>query len=272
MATYIVGDIHGCFEEFARLLETIDFDGRRDRLWHTGDLVNGGPLSKATLQWFYDHEDVATTVLGNHDLHLLAVAHGVRSPSERDTFDDILEDSQGPALIDWLRRQPLMVCQGRRVLVHAGLFPQWSVDDALARAREIEELLASTEPEQVLAVMYGNRPARLRDVSTTEGRWRLTINTMTRMRVLREDGALDFGYKATYEKIPSGRRAWFDAPDPAWRGHRIHCGHWSALGFRQSADVVSLDTGCRWGRALSAFRVDDEAVFSVPSAVGAESH
>ncbi len=267
MATYVIGDIHGCYEEFQRLLERIDFDPGTDRLWHTGDLVNGGPCSEATLRWFMEHQEVATTVLGNHDLHLLAVARGVQTKSDRDNFDDILAASDAAELIDWLRHQPLMVRHGEHLLVHAGLLPQWSVDQAEEGAKEIEEMLRSSRPEQVLGQMYGNRPARLRDVKTVEGRWRMIINALTRMRVLRRDGALDFGYKSTYDEIPDDRMAWFDADRPRWLGEQIYCGHWSALGFFRNDRIIALDTGCRWGGALTAVRREDQEVFQVESKV-----
>jgi bis(5'-nucleosyl)-tetraphosphatase (symmetrical) len=263
MATYVIGDIHGCYAEFQRLLETIDFDPASDRIWHTGDLVNGGPCSETTLRWFMENEDVATTVLGNHDLHLVAVARGVQKKTPRDNFEDILGAADCTKLIDWLRRQPLLLREGDSLLVHAGLLPQWTIDQALDAAKEIEEILASSQPEQVLGVMYGNRPARWGDVKTTEERWRMIINAMTRMRVLRGDGGLDFTYKSTYSAIPGERMAWFDAEQPRWLGEQIYCGHWSALGLFRNDRVVALDTGCRWGGALTALRLEDQEIFQV---------
>ena len=265
MATYVIGDIHGCFEEFQRLLEEIEFDPASDRLWHTGDLVNGGPRSLEVVRWFVEHDRVATTVLGNHDLHLLAVAYGVKKKRSVDNFDDILRASDCQELMDWLRHRPLLVHSESWVLVHAGLLPGWTLQAAKERARDVEELLRSSKPEQLLEVMYGNRPRRPEDVTSVEDRWRLTINTMTRMRVLTDDGKLEFQFKSTYEEIPDDRMAWFDVDDPAWQSARIICGHWSALGFRNMDHVVTLDTGCRWGNRLTAFRLEDEALFSVES-------
>lgn len=265
MATYAIGDIHGCFEEFQRLLDAIDFDPSADRIWHAGDLVNGGPDSLSVLRWFRDHDDVATTVLGNHDLHLVAVAYNRRRIRSKDTFDDVLETERAAELIAWLRRRPLMVRNGDTAMVHAGILPEWTVGDAEEAAREVEELLSSPKPQQLLDVMYGNKPRCLDDADTVEKRWRLFVNVFTRMRVLRPDGDLDFEFKSTYEEIPKGHTAWFDAEKPAWSDHRILCGHWSALGFRNTERVVALDSGCRWGGELTAFRLDDERVFQVES-------
>ena len=263
MSIYAIGDIHGCFEEFQRLLEIVDFDAAEDRIWHVGDLVNGGPQSLETVRWFKDHDQVATSVLGNHDLHLIAVALGVHNKRSKDTFDDILLAPDRGELIDWLRQRPLLVVDKGRVLVHAGLLPQWSVAEASELARQVEELLTSSKPEQLLEVMYGNNPKCCDDVQTLEGRWRLTINAMTRMRVLEANGDLNFSYKSTYEDIPPDKMAWFDADQPAWADHQIICGHWSALGLHRTERITALDTGCRWGGKLSAYRLDDEAIFEV---------
>ncbi len=262
MATYVVGDIHGCFDEFQRLLDKLDF-GDGDRLLHTGDMVNGGPDSLATVRWFAEHDDVATTVLGNHDLHLLAVATGCRKPRSKDQFDDVLQAPDRDELVDWIRRQPLLVEMGQRVLVHAGLLPHWTVEEAREAARDIEELLSSPKPEQLLSAMYGNTPRSLGDAESLEERWRVIVNALTRMRVLRDNGDLDFSFKSTYGEIPEGKTAWFDVDEPAWEGHQIICGHWSALGLYRSERVIALDSGCRWGGALTAFRLDDDQVIQV---------
>lgn len=263
MPTYVIGDIHGCFDEFEHLLDEIDFDSGRDRIWHVGDLVNGGPKSVETLRWFVDHDEVVTAVLGNHDLHLLAVALRVRRMRPKDNFGDVLAAHDAPRLIDWLRCRPLLVRRDREVMVHAGLLPEWTVDEAEKRAKEIEELLGSSKPEGLLEVMYGNRPRCCDDAATVEQRWRVTINVMTRMRVLDRRGRLDFRYKGTYGDIPDDRMAWFDVDEPAWASHRVLCGHWSALGLHRTRRVVALDTGCRWGGQLTAFRLDDQTVFQV---------
>ena len=263
MATYAVGDIHGCFAEFERLLKKIDFDGETDHIWHVGDLVNGGPDSLGALRWFYNNEASSTTVLGNHDLHLVAVAYGAHKQRSKDTFGDVLGADDGAELVDWLRRRPLVVQRNNRVLVHAGLLPQWSLHEASEMAREVEEILGSSKPEQVLEVMYGNQPRHFDDATTPEERWRAAINVFTRMRVLDADGGLNFRYKSTYGDIPADKYAWFDADEPAWVEHQVICGHWSALGLHRSQRVIALDTGCRWGNKLTAIRLDDDQIFSV---------
>ncbi len=264
MATYVVGDIHGCLDAFHRLLVALGFDPTSDRLYHTGDLINGGEDSLGVLRWFYHHQNCADSVLGNHDLHLLAVAHDTRRQRQKDDFDDILQAPDRDDLIAWLLHRPLLVdLEDRRILVHAGLHPRWTVDDARAAAAELQARLRGKRPEKLLAKMYGNEPRRPKKNLPKKKRHRLYINIFTRMRVMTRRGKLDFKYTGTYKKIPSNRRAWFDMPDPAWEGHQIHCGHWSALGLRHSDRVVALDTGCRWGRRLTAIRLDDGEVFSV---------
>ena len=265
MATYAIGDIHGCFQAFLDLLDRVGFDAEVDRIWQVGDLVNGGPSSLEVVRWFRDHDEVVTTVLGNHDLHLLAVAYGVHRPRAKDTLGPLLEAADAASLVDWLRGRPMVARQGDRVMVHAGLHPTWTVDQAMELGAEIEELLRSSKPEQLLGVMYGNEPHHPSGVTTMEERWRLVINVMTRMRVLQAGGQLEFRYKSTYEEIEAPKMAWFDAPSKAWEGAQVICGHWSALGLRQRPDLLALDTGCRWGRHLTAVRLDAGAVFQVPS-------
>lgn len=265
MSTYVIGDIHGCYREFCELLEQIDFTPETDHVWHTGDLVNGGPDSAEVVRWFLNHPESSGTVLGNHDLHLLAVATGNRRMRSKDNFNDVLEAPDATELIDWLRHQPLVVELDDRVLVHAGLLPEWTVDDARDAALEVEELLASSRPDQLLGVMYGNKPRCLDRAEEVEQRWRLTINAMTRMRVLRANGDLDFDFKSTYDEIPDDKTAWFDVDDPAWEGRQVVCGHWSALGLYKNDRIQALDTGCRWGGQLTALRLEDENIFQVDS-------
>jgi len=264
MASYAIGDIHGCFETFIALLEEIEFDAAEDEILHTGDMVNGGPKSLETIRWFIKHDSVVTSVLGNHDLHLLAVACGEGELRDNDTFIDILEASDREELLDWLRGCPMIVELGDQVLVHAGLLPDWTVADAKEAARAVEEQLRSSDWTGVFENMYGNEPRLWRDAKSGEDRRRLTINAMTRMRAVRKDrGELEFMYKGTYEEMPEGLCAWFDVEDRAWAGHQVICGHWSALGLRQWEQVLALDTGCRWGRKLTACRLEDGQICDV---------
>lgn len=267
MATFVVGDLHGCFRTFEHLLEEVNFDRSRDRLYHTGDFVNGGPGALEILRWFYEHQDVADSVLGNHDLHLLAVALGRRKMRVKDDFEDILRAQDRADLVEWLRRRRMVIELGeRRVLVHAGLLPEWSIDRALGLAREVEQALRTPVAARLLKGMYGNKPRSWHKAVSSRSdkkRWRVTINAMTRMRALRRGGRLDFDYSGTYEAMPQRLFAWFDARKPAWEGHQIIFGHWSALGLRQTERIIALDTGCRWGRQLTAVRLEDEQVFQV---------
>ncbi len=259
MTTYAIGDIHGCFNEFRRLLETIDFDPSADHLWQVGDLVNGGPDSLSVLRWFAEHRHCTTVVLGNHDLHFLAVALTNRPPRAGDTFRPALNAPDLPTLVDWLRQCPLLVVDDDRQLamVHAGLHPSWSIAHAQKLCREIETQLRSPTPEVILEAMYGNKPASPLDASTDVERWRTTINVTTRMRALDNQLGLDFTFKATYEDLPPKRMAWFDAPSAQWKTHRLICGHWSALGLRLCGPILALDSGCRWGGQLTAIDIDN---------------
>ena len=264
MATYAVGDIHGCYRTFLSLLEQIEFDPHNDRILHTGDLVNGGPDSLAVLRWFYHHQDHSLTVLGNHDLHLLAVAAGTQKRRSKDKFRKILKAPDAPELLHWLRHCPILHLEGSNILVHAGLLPQWSVPRAQKLASEVEKRLRK-DPVKLFKRMYGNKPRRWQNATTTRKRLRITINAMTRMRVLEPGDRLEFSYSGTYKKIPKKLYPWFEAPERAWHGHRCIVGHWSALGLHQTDDLLALDTGCRWGRLLTACRLEDNQIFQVPS-------
>lgn len=264
MATYAIGDLHGCTRTFQNLLERIDFDPSSDRLWHTGDMVNGGPDSLGVLRWFREHEDCAVTVLGNHDLHLLAVGLGTQKLRPKDTFQDILQAPDREELLQWLANRPMLVVEDEKILVHAGLLPQWSVEKAQKLATEVEKHLR-TDPVHLLKKMYGNKPRRWNNATTPRKRIRITINAMTRMRVLEKNDRLEFTYKGPYRKIPRRLYPWFEAPHRAWSGHRCIVGHWSALGLCIRDQVLAIDTGCRWGRKLTACRLDDGEIIQVDS-------
>jgi len=266
MATYAIGDIQGCYATFQRLLERIAFDRSRDRLWLVGDLVNRGPRSLETLQWARDHDDCLTVVLGNHDLHLLAAALGVRKLKRLDTLEDILAAKRGGELIDWLRHQPLIHVDGNDVLVHAGLLPEWSVDDACAHARTLESALRNGDGKAVLRALQTPPPGRWRAALKGSERLAFIAAVLTRIRVCRPKGKLHASFTGPLESVPEGYAPWFRAPDRRSSGYRIVFGHWSALGLYLDDGVRALDTGCVWGRTLTALRLDDEQVFSVPYA------
>jgi len=263
MATIAIGDVQGCYDQLMRLLERVGFDERRDVLWFVGDLVNRGPQSLATVRFVKGLGNRAVTVLGNHDLNLLAVAEGVRKPHRGDTDGDVLAAPDRDELLAWLRQRKMLHVENGYAMVHAGLLPQWSVSQALALAREVEEVLSGTGYRQFLRDMYGNEPARWRDDLAGADRLRVIVNAMARMRLTSPDGALELDYKLGLDGMPRGYVPWYDAPHRASRGTTIIFGHWAALGLIVREDVVCLDSGCVWGRALSALRLEDRRLFQL---------
>lgn len=261
MATIAIGDVQGCYDQLMRLLERAGFDERRDLLWFVGDLVNRGPQSAQTLRFAKSLGERQVTVLGNHDLALLVVADGVKKPHRGDTFDELLFAPDRDELIDWLRHQKMMHAEGHYAMVHAGLLPQWSLAQALALAREVETALQGPEHREFLKQMYGNEPAGWRDDLAGYDRLRVIVNAMSRMRLVTAGGAMEFSHKTGLANLPAGYLPWYDAPGRASRGDRILFGHWAALGLLSREDVVCLDTGCVWGRALSALRLEDGRLF-----------
>jgi bis(5'-nucleosyl)-tetraphosphatase (symmetrical) len=262
---YLIGDLQGCCDPLDHLLATVGFSPSRDRIHLLGDLVNRGPQSLPVLRRLIGLGDAAQCVLGNHDLHLLAVAHGVRKQGKGDTLDEILADPQRDALLDWLRHRPLAAQACGWLLVHAGVIPTWSAGQALALAGEIEALLRSPDIAEFLPVMYGNEPRRWDPALQGPDRWRFVVNTLTRMRLCSADGELELKKDAPGE-APPGMRPWFEHPDRLTRDTPIAFGHWSQLGLIDSPLLLSTDTGCVWGGALTAVRVDagHREVFQVP--------
>jgi len=261
---YAVGDIQGCDEELQTLLERLKFSADRDQLWFVGDLVNRGPDSLPALRRVRSLGDNAVVVLGNHDLHLLAVAHGARRPRPSDTLDEVLAAPDRDALLEWLITRPLAHAQGADLMVHAGLVPQWTVAGTLALAREVGEALRH-DPRALFQHMYGNEPDRWDERLAGVHRLRFAINVLTRLRVCTADGRVDLGVKGEPPSPPSPLRPWFAHAERASREARVIFGHWSALGLVREHGVIGLDTGCVWGGALSAVDLDSErAVISVP--------
>lgn len=263
MANYAIGDIQGCFTQFEQLLKIIEFNSGKDNLWLVGDLVNRGPQSLEVLRWVMAHDDCVQIVLGNHDLHLLAVSEGFGRLKASDTFDDILNAAEGKILLDWLRCQPLMVSDHRFAMVHAGLMPEWTIGKALRLAEEVENLLSGKDYRYFLSQMYGNRPARWNDELRGMDRWRLVVNAMTRMRLITHDGEMNLTHKGTLQDAPEHLIPWFEA-DRRSAGSPIICGHWSALGLHMDDDVMLIDTGCLWGGSLTAVRLEDRQLYSLP--------
>ncbi|MGM0555189.1 MAG: symmetrical bis(5'-nucleosyl)-tetraphosphatase [Myxococcota bacterium] len=269
MATYAIGDIHGCLDSFERLLARIAFDPAADRLLLCGDIVNGGPDSLGALRWVFEHRDHVDTVLGNHDLHMLAVANGSRPYRDKDTFSDVLEAPDGSELLDWLRHQHMTLEHGDFFLVHAGLLPEWSTEKAAELGAEVERELRADDYAGFLERMYGNKPRRWSDGLAGEERERVIVNAMTRMRVLDRKGAMKFDYSGTLEKMPKKLTPWFEAESAEWRDRTVLFGHWSAIGLHIGDDTYALDSGCRWGGRLTALRLDDREVFQVDSELAA---
>jgi len=265
LATYAVGDVQGCLDPLHRVLEAVRFDPAVDRLWLVGDLVNRGPDSLGTLRFVRDLGPAAIAVLGNHDLHLLAVALTERAPRRKDTFDPILAAADRDELLDWLRHRPLVHHDPDldAVMVHAGISFQFSLADALACAREVEAVLAGPEPTAFLDHMYGNEPAVFGPALTGVQRLRAIVNIFTRMRFINHGGRLDFDAKEGVAEAPSGYFPWFERLHDDFAGRRIIFGHWAALEGRGTpANCLALDTGCCWGRCLTLLRLEDGKRFS----------
>ncbi|HLP97593.1 MAG TPA: symmetrical bis(5'-nucleosyl)-tetraphosphatase [Sideroxyarcus sp.] len=263
MAIYAVGDIQGCYNELQQLLEQIRFDPAQDRLWLVGDLVNRGPDSLQVLRFVKSLGDSAITVLGNHDLHLLAVAEGTAELHHSDTLDGILGAPDRDELLGWLRRQRLLYAEGDHVLVHAGLLPQWSVKQACKLAHEVEQALRGDDYAIFLARMYGNAPHNWDDELDGYKRLRVIVNAFTRLRICSPEGEMEFRFKGEVDHIPSGYLPWFDVPKRKSRDATVIFGHWSALGLKVTPNVIALDTGCLWGGPMTAIRLEDRQLFQV---------
>ena len=263
MSIYAVGDVQGCYSALRKLLDVCAFDPARDRLWLVGDLVNRGPQSLETLRFVRQLGAAATPVLGNHDLYLLIVAEGFGKFGKNDTLGDILHAPDREELLHWLRQQPLCHVEGNFCMVHAGLLPQWTVPQARALAREVEQALAGPDYRQLLAHIWGNDPARWRDNLVGWPRYRVIVNAMTRMRYCTPKGVMEFKAKGELADAPKGHLPWFQVPKRRSAGQVLVTGHWSALGLRIEPELLALDSGCLWGRHLTAIRLEDRAVFQV---------
>jgi bis(5'-nucleosyl)-tetraphosphatase (symmetrical) len=263
MTTYAIGDIQGCYNELQQLLEQIRFDPVQDKLWLVGDLVNRGPDSLQVLRLIKSLGESAITVLGNHDLHLLAVAAGEAELHRSDTLDDVLNAPDRDELLTWLRQQRLLYAENGYVLVHAGLLPQWSVKQAVALAQEVETVLRSDDYATFFEHMYGNTPRGWRDDLCGYKRLRVITNAFTRMRICTAQGEMEFKFKGEVEKIPAGYLPWFDMPKRKSHDATVIFGHWSALGLKVMPNVIALDTGCLWGGPMTAIRLDDRKIFQV---------
>jgi len=263
MATLAIGDVQGCYDQLMRLLERAGYDDARDVLWFVGDLVNRGPQSAQTVRFAKKLGARQVTVLGNHDLALLVIAAGIKKPHRGDTYDELLAAPDREELLHWLRHQKMMHAGEGYAMVHAGLLPQWSVARALTLAQDVEFALQGPDYREFLANMYGNEPVRWRDDLAGYDRLRVIVNAMSRMRLVTAEGSMEFGHKLGLANLPAGYLPWYDAPRRASRGDRVIFGHWAALGLLLRKDVVCLDSGCVWGRALSALRLEDRRLYQL---------
>jgi bis(5'-nucleosyl)-tetraphosphatase (symmetrical) len=263
MSIYAIGDIQGCFGALQALLDSLSFDPSRDRLWLVGDLVNRGPDALAVLRWVKGMGDRVITVLGNHDLHLLAVAEGFVPAHRNDTLQDVLQAPDRAELLHWLRHRRLLHAEDGFVLVHAGLLPQWSPQQAQILAREVEDALRGADYRHFMGHMYGNRPNHWEDGHSGMERLRVITNAMTRLRFCTARGEMEFAHKGDPEHPPAGFMPWFSVPARASREATVIFGHWSALGLKMRDDLLALDSGCLWGGQLSAVRLEDRRLFQV---------
>jgi bis(5'-nucleosyl)-tetraphosphatase (symmetrical) len=255
MGLYLIGDVQGCDAALGRLLEKIDFSASRDTLYLLGDLVNRGPASGAVLRRLMGHADSAKCLLGNHDLSLLAVAQGRRAPHRNDTMDKVLLAKDRGELLEWLRWQRMAIRAHGLLMVHGGVLPQWDVTQALMLAAEVEAALRGPQLVDFLSEMYGDQPAQWDDSLKGADRLRVIVNALTRLRFCTPEGEMDLRSSGGLGDAPPGYLPWFDVPGRKTAGATIAFGHWSTLGFMQRPDIISLDTGCVWGGALSALRL-----------------
>ena len=260
MSTYAVGDIQGCYEQFRCVLDAVAFDPAKDTLWLVGDLVNRGPGSLATLRYIRSLGDRAVTVLGNHDLNLLAVSEGLRKRHRSDTIGDILDAPDRDELLHWLRTRRMVHADSGYAMVHAGLLPQWTIERAVALAGEVEAALAGPDYRELLREMYGNEPIAWDENLTGYARLRVIVNAMTRLRLCDAEGNMEFSHKTGLTDMPAGYMPWFDVPGRRNADTPIIVGHWASLGLYEREDIVAIDTGCVWGRQLTVLRLEDRAL------------
>jgi bis(5'-nucleosyl)-tetraphosphatase (symmetrical) len=265
---YLLGDLQGCGDPLARLLQEVAFSPSRDHLYVLGDLVNRGPDSLGVLQRLSGLGASATCLLGNHDLHLLAVAQGVRKPHKSDTVAQILDAPEREHWLNWLRHQRMVVQAHGWLMVHAGVLPQWDASQTLALAAEVEAMLQGPDLATFLPQMYGNEPAKWRDELQGVERLRCVINSLTRLRFCSADGTMEFASKEGAGGAPEGFMPWFEVPGRRTAGVPVAFGHWSTLGLINRDDLLSLDTGCVWGGQLTAVCLTDTGrdVIQIPCA------
>lgn len=269
MAKYIIGDIQGCFDELQRLLDRINFEPVNDIIWIAGDIINRGPKSLESLRFVKELGKSANSVLGNHDLHVIASAYAAKPDKTlKDDIKRLLDAPDSEELLYWLRTRPLLHHDTKNniVLTHAGIYPLWNLEKAKDLAKEVEKILQADDCHEFLLDMYGNKPGTWDDSLKGNDRYRFIINAFTRMRYCDQQARLLFDYKGHPDKKPDGQIPWFELPQQIADDIQLIFGHWSALGFQDHKNITGLDTGCLWGGGLTAIRVDhpEKPIYTIP--------
>ena len=262
MATFAIGDVHGCYYSLQDLIKKISFDSTKDKLWFVGDIVNRGKFSLETLSWCYENQKNIKIVLGNHDLHFLAISFNQRSLNKTDTLNSLLKSKDKNKLVEWVLTWPLMFTNDKAILVHAGIHPCWSVNDAYNNSNNTCSHMQSN-PESFFKNMYGNTPNIWNDKISSEEKMRFSINALTRMRCLNKDQSLDFKYNGSLNNLPAHLKPWFSFKSSFKRDKRIISGHWSAIEVHHHPYGTSIDSACIWGKKLTALCLEDNNIFSV---------
>ena len=256
MAMYLIGDVQGCDQALQQLLDKIQFSPSKDTLYFLGDLVNRGPDNVAVLRRLQALGESAKCLLGNHDLHLLSMHLGFSRPKPGDTVTDVLQAPDRTSLIEWLRHQPLAMYESEILMVHAGVLPQWTLEQTLSLAAEVQAVLQGDSWATFIQQMYGNQPNHWRDNLAGEDRLRVIVNGLTRLRFCSPQGEMEFAHHGDAHQAPVGYVPWFDVPHRRTAQVSVAFGHWSSLSALQREDVIELDTGCVWGRCLSALKIE----------------
>jgi len=264
MATYVIGDIHGCYDPLQHILDKIKYDPAIDRLWFTGDLVNRGPHSLKCLRFIKSLGDQCISVIGNHDFHVLALYYGVREVKQKDqSLSEILHAPDAAELIHWLQSRPILHIENQHILVHAGIHAHWTIPTLIELKYELETAIQKATSKKKLARLYGNTTGTWEVAKLSNKRLCYALNCLTRMRYCSKDASPDYKFNSPPGTQPPELVPWFEIPNTEIADHTVVFGHWAALGYHQHNRIFSLDSGCAWGNALTALRLEDKHVFSV---------
>jgi bis(5'-nucleosyl)-tetraphosphatase (symmetrical) len=261
MATYAIGDIQGCYRTLKRLLKQIAFDPKNDRIFLVGDLVNRGPDSLDVLRWASDLTESVFTVLGNHDIHLIAMAQGINELKRPKSLEQVLRARDADKLVKWLRKRPVMHREDRFIFVHAGLLPAWSVEEAEVEARKLEELIGGSTSATFLKFWYSQQADTWDDALSGLEKSAVALNAFTRMRMCRNAREMELAFTGKPEEAPKGLTPWYQVKERGSSAFTIVFGHWASLSLRVTPQIIALDSGCVWGQFLTAIRLEDGAIF-----------